>query len=214
MVKRGFHPQEPKGYQPSEQIQNLVEEKLLLLKNNESDRNWDAQKSKILDKMFQSWADMIYFLESIADNPDLQDVFEDDLKELFEVKPPHKVKQLSPLFGVDMEGIRMQETAFTRFVFASLILHEDETDNFRLNLLYELQSLIYAKTWWVMTQSFDPFDIIIKSALEDLQKALAWTYYLSKTTKDYTEEPPSRFLDFSAPYKARLRKKRKKKTMA
>jgi len=214
MVKTGPSPQEPKSYQPSEQMQNLVEDKLRLLKNDQSDRNWDAQKSKILDKMFQSWADMIYFLESVADNPDLQDVFEDDLKELFEIKPSHKVKQLSPLFGVDLEGIRMQETSFTRFVFASLILHEEETDNFRLHLLYELQSLIYAKSWWILTRSFDPFDIIVKSALEDLQKALAWTYYLSKTTKDFTANPPSRFLDFSAPYKARLRKKRKNKSRA
>jgi len=209
MVKRGFHPQEPKGYQPSEQIQNLVEEKLLLLKNNESDRNWDAQKSKILDKMFQSWADLIYFLESIADNPELQDVFEKDLKELFEVKPDSSEKQLSPLFAAESGGLRIKETAFARFVFASLIPHEDEYENFRLNLLNTLQSIVYAKTNWMLTHRVDSNDIVKQSALEDVGKAFRWTYYLNKSNRDYSDAP-SRYLDFKAPYKATLRKRRKK----
>jgi len=75
MVKRGARPQEPKSYQPSEQMKNLIEEKLRLLEKDQSSRNWDAQKSKVLNKLFQSWADLIYFLESTAENTDLQEVF-------------------------------------------------------------------------------------------------------------------------------------------
>jgi len=209
MVKRSLGPQEPKSYQPSEQIQKFIKKKLLLLKNEKSDRNWDAQKSKILDKVFQSWADMIYFLESIAENPDLQDVFEKDLKELFEVKPDNKVKQLSPLFGIELGGLRINETAFARFIFACLIPHDDEYENFRLKLLHTLQGIVYAKTDWMLTRSVDRFDIVKQSALDDMGKAFRWTYHYSKSTKDYTEDP-SRFIDFKAPYKASLRKRKKK----
>jgi len=209
MVKHGPSPQEAKGYHPSEQMQNFIEEKFLLLKKGESSTNWNTQKSKILDKMFQSWADLIYFLESIAENAELQEVFEDDLKELFEVKPDYKVKQLSPLFGVEVGGMRIQETAFARFIFASLIPHEDDSENFRLKLLHTLQNIVYAKAWWILTRTIDPHDIITKSALEDLQKAFEWTYHISKSTKDYTESP-SRFIKFPAPYKASLRTKKKK----
>ncbi len=209
MVKRGFNPQEPKSYQPSEQMKNLIEEKLRLLKKDQSDRNWDAQKSKVLNKLFQSWADIIYFLESIAENADLQEVFEKDLKELFEVKLDHSVKQLSPLFGVELGGMRIQETAFARFVFASLIPHMDDDDTFRLKLLHTLQSIVYAKTWWILTKSIDPNDIITKSTLEVMVKAFEWTYYISKSTRDYTKDA-SRYIDFKAPYKPYLRKKKKK----
>ena len=209
MVKRGFNPQEPKSYQPSEQMKNLIEEKLLLLKKDQSDTNWNAQKSKVLNKLFQSWADIIYFLESTAENADLQEVFEKDLKELFEVKPDYKVKQLSPLFGAEIGGMRIQETAFARFVFASLIPHDDDSENFRLKLLHTLQSIVYAKAWWVLTRTIDPHDIITKSALEDLLKAFEWTYHISKSTKDYTEDT-NRYIKFPAPYKASLRKKKKK----
>ena len=208
MVKRGSSPQEPKSYHPSDQMKNLIEEKLRLLEKDQSSTNWNTQKSKILNKLFQSWADLIYFLESIAENVELQEYFEKDLKELFEVKPEHAVKQLSPLFGVDMGGMRIQETAFARFVFASLIPHEDDSENFRLKLLHTLQSIVYAKAWWRLTKRVDYHDIITKSALEDLQKAFEWTYYISKSTKDYTKDA-SRFIKFPAPYKASLRKKKK-----
>ncbi len=209
MVKRGSSPQKPKSYQPSEQMKNLIEEKLRLLKKDQSSTNWNTQKSKVLNKLFQSWADLIYFVESTAENADLQEVFEKDLKELFEVKPAHKVKQLSPLFGVELGGMRIQETAFARFVFASLIPHEDDSENFRLKLLHTLQSIAYAKAWWILTRTIDRFDIVSKSALEDLQKAFEWTYHISKSTKDYTEDA-SRFIKFPAPYKASLRTKKKK----
>ena len=208
MVRRGFNPKKPKGFRPSLNIENLLQEKLRLLEKDKSSTKWNTQKSRIIDRLFQSWADMIYFLESIADNPELQDVFEKDLKELFEVKPDSSEKQLSPLFAAESGGLRIKETAFARFVFASLIPHEDEYENFRLNLLNTLQSVVYAKTNWMLTRRGGR-DIVKQSALEDVGKAFRWTYYLNKSNKDYADDP-SRFLDFNAPYKATLRKRRKK----
>ena len=206
MVKHGPSPQSPKSYSPSERIQEFIDEKLLLLKKGESSRKWDTDKVRILDRVFQSTADLVFLLEQIADNPKLQQVFEDDLKELFEVKPEHVTKQLSPLFGVELGGIRIQETLFSRLVFSSIIPHEINYENFRVKLLHDLQSIVFAKMWFILTKRFSPFDIVTKSALEDLEKALGWTHFQSKSVHDYIKEP-KRFYNFSAP-NFRMQKKK------
>jgi len=204
MVKHGPSPQSPKSYSPSGRIQEFIDEKLLLLKKGESSRKWDTDKVRILDRVFQSTADLVFLLEQIADNPKLQEVFEDDLKELFEVKPEHDTKQLSPLFGIELGGIRIQETLFSRLVFSSIIPHEINYENFRVKLLHDLQSIVFAKMWFILTKRFSPFDIVTKSALEDLEKALGWTHFQSKSVHDYIKEP-KRFYNFSAP-KFRMQK--------
>ena len=54
-------------------------------------RNLDRRKRYILDKyIFESMANLIFFFEYLKKHPDLRDVFEDDIKELFgyiRVKP-------------------------------------------------------------------------------------------------------------------------------
>ena len=208
MTKTGPNPQSPKGYSPSEGMQKLIADKLQFLKKGESSGAWTTQKSRILDKLFQSTADLVFFLEQVADNPKLQEIFEDDLKELFEARPERETKQLSPLFGAEQGGIRIQETLFSRLVFAVLIPHEEDYENFRVRLLDDLQSIVYAKMWYMLTQRFDMFDIITKSATEDLKKALGWTQFQSKAIHDYIDEP-NRFFSFSAP-KYRMQKIKKK----
>lgn len=206
MVKRGAHPQTPKSYTPSDGMKKLISEKLQLLKKGKSSTEWNIRKTRTLDKLFQTTADLIYFLEQIADKPDLQEVFEDDLREFFEVKRDSDVKQLSPLFGVEHGGIRIQETMFSRLVFASLIPHEDDYNNFRVKLLNDVQSIVYVKMWWMLTKRFSPFDIVVKSALEDLEKAMGWTMFQSKSINDYVKDP-KRYFNFHAPYRATLRTK-------
>ena len=46
-------------------------------------RNLDRMKVYILNKhIFQAMANLTFFFESIAESPELQEVFEDDIKEL------------------------------------------------------------------------------------------------------------------------------------
>jgi len=200
--------QKQKGYKPSASMKDFIGDKLRFLKKGKSSRSWDTQKVRILDKLFQSTTDLVFFLEQIADNPKLQEVFEDDLKELFEVKPEHQTKQLSPLFGDELGGIRIRETLFSRLVFASLIPHEEEYDNFRVRLLDDLQSIVYGKMWYMLTQRYSRSDIIVQSAIEDLQKALGWTHFQSKSIHDYVKDP-KRFFKFPAP-KFRMQRKKDK----
>jgi len=66
MVKTGPSPQSPKSYQPSEQMTNFIEEKLLLLKNNQT----ESQNSK-LESMYKdsiaSLGDRVMRLEKEKD---------------------------------------------------------------------------------------------------------------------------------------------------
>ena len=203
MVKRGQASQGQKRYTPSEGISGFIEEKLELLEKGESSRDWDAKKVYYLDKLFQSFADLIYFLESTAANPELHEVFQDDLEDFFDMRAPRQAKQLHPVFGVHMSGIRLVETAFTRFVYASVVPHEDPGDeafqNYRLKLLDTLQSIIYAKMWFVLRHTYGVNKQVTKSALDDLEDSLGWTAMVGVPDyeKDYT---PNRILKFPSPY--------------
>lgn len=203
MSKRGKGPQEQKGYKPSKKVKQLVEEKLQLLKSGKPSKSWDKKKFDYLEKLFQSYADMIYFLESTASHPELHEVFKKDLMDFFDMRAPRQAKQLHPVFGVHMSGIRLVETAFTRFVYASIVPHEDPGDkafqNYRLNLLDTLQSIIYAKMWFVLRHTYGVNKQVTKSALDNLEDSLGWTAMVG--VPDYEEDyTPNRILKFPSPY--------------
>lgn len=201
MIKRVLGPQNQKRYTPTPMLEKYISEKLQYLKKKESSRALDTRKVHVLDKIFQSMADLIYFLEKIAVNPDLQKVFEEDLWDLFDLRSENYniAKQLHPLFGTNIKGIRIQETALTRLIFAILMPHKSDHD-FRLRLTYILQCVIYAKMWLVLRNEFGYDSQITKSALEDLENSLGWTGLLGKSKDEYQKSELGRIIDFSAPY--------------
>ena len=83
MTKRASGPQKLKRYKPSKKVKDFVEEKLRLLESGNTSRLWDKKKVDFLEKMFQSYADLIYFLENTAVNTELHEVFKSDLKDIF-----------------------------------------------------------------------------------------------------------------------------------
>jgi hypothetical protein len=87
----------------------------------------DRMKVYIRDKIiFPSMANLIYFLETISVNPELKELFDDDLKDLFDLRPNTKTQQLYPYYGIELRGIRIQTTTFTRLIAASLVMNEDK----------------------------------------------------------------------------------------
>ena len=98
---------------------------------------------------------------------------------------------------------KIVDTAFTRLIFASVVPTEDpgegHFENNRLKLTNMLQSIIYAKMWFVLQHTFGNSDQVTKSALRDLSNSLGWTSMTWKPNyeKDYF---PKRILDFPAPY--------------
>ena len=203
MSKRGKGPQDQKGYKPSKKVKQLVKEKLQLLKSGKPSKSWDKKKFDFVEKLFQSYADMIYFLESTASNPELYDVFKKDLDDFFDIRAPYQAKQLHPFIGVEMEGIQIVDTAFTRLIFASVVPPEDpgeeHFENNRLKLTNMLQSIIYAKMWFVLQHTFGNDDQVTKSAMRDLANSLGWTSMAWKPAYE-KDHKPKRYLDFPAPY--------------
>ena len=200
MVKRGLSPQEQKSYTPSEALSAFIEKKLELLKKDESSRDWDAKKVYYLDKLFQSMADLIYFLEMTAANPKLRETFEQDLEDLLDVRPYRITKGLPAILEIHQSGMLLTQTNLLRLVYASLIPHDKNYKNFRLKLLSHIQLIIHEKMWSIMQDEYGYSTQIAKSVLEDMGRALGWTAMLSKP-KEYDKEKPSRVIDFSHPYK-------------
>ncbi len=203
MTKRASGPQKTKRYKPPKKVKGFVEEKLRLLESGNTSRRWDKKKVDFLEKMFQSYADLIYFLENTAVNTELHEVFKSDLQDFFDIRPPRQTKQLHTLFGIDLTPARLQETAFTRLIFASIAPAEDPGDEafqtYRLKLLDTLQSIIFAKMSFVLRHTFGTYNQVTKSALRDIENSCGWTGMVGKADyeKDYK---PKRILDFPSPY--------------
>ena len=175
MAKKGRKVDSIKYYEPSVIIKDHIKERLQNLKTDKSSTNLNRKKITVLDKVFQSMADLTYFLEQIAIHPKLEEVFRKDLQDLFDMRPSSEVKQLHPYFGVHMEGIRLQETAFTRLIFASILPDDDQFLEYRLRIMHTLQSMVYAKTKFTMDANYGVYHQATKSSLNDLGNAGCWT---------------------------------------
>jgi len=199
MSKRVKGPQEQKSYEPSKQVKTMIREKLQLLEKDKSSKTWDKKKFDFIEKLFQSSADMIYFLEMTAANSKLREVFEKDLEDLLDVRPYRLVHGLPSTIGM-RTGIFLSQTNLIRLIYASLIPYEKDYKNFRLKLLTQLQMLIYEKMGSIIQDEYGYSTQIAKSVMEDMQRSLGWVAMLSHP-KDYEKENPSRVINFRHPYK-------------
>jgi len=156
-----------------------------------------------MEKLFQSYADMIYFLENTASNPELYEVFKKDLMDFFDFRAPSQANQLHPFFGVYMSGTRLVDTAFTRLLFASVVPQDDpydkHFDNNRFRMLLTLQGIVFAKMSFLLRNLWGVNSQVTKSALKDLENALGWVSLrgIDVPEEDYT---PKRILKFPSPY--------------
>ena len=184
MVKKGRKVDSIKYYKPSAVIENYFKDKLQNLKTGKSSPNLNRMKVHILDKIFQSMADLTYFLEQIAVHPNLEESFRKDLQDLFDMRPDSKVKQLHPYFGVHMKGVRLQETAFTRLIFASILPDDEHFLEYRLRMMHTIQSIVYAKTKFTLDNTFGVYNQATTSALNDVGNAVGWTAMIGKHKKE------------------------------
>ena len=199
MTKKGRKYASAKYYAPSSVIEDFIKEKLQNLKTGTSDTNLNRRKITFLEKIFQSMADLTYFLEQVAINPKLEESFRTDLQDLFDMRPESDAKQLHPYYGEDIAGIKLKETTFTRLIFASILPDDDEFLEYRLRMMHTLQSIVYAKTKFAMEANFGAYNQVTKSCLSDLSNAVGWTAMIGKHEID-PEYEPKRLLDFSAPF--------------
>jgi hypothetical protein len=154
-----------------------------------------TDKVRVLDKIFQAMADLSYFLESISAHIELQEIFDDDLKELLGLKierqksfEKHNNRQYWITFNPD---------TLSRLLRAMVAMDkrtpvESENDksqgDFRLLLPHLLQQVILAKVQrYTMSNSTES---VIDIMNDDLARASAWTQLYA-----------SRVLDDKVPYR-------------
>lgn len=122
-------------------------------------------KKRLLDSViFSSMANLRVFFEYLKENEELREVFEKDIKELFDLE--HNI------LGNFLESILTWDI-------------EKDPDNFRLGLIVEMQQVIYHKLVDSMSGSiYDKKSLTILSQTidNDMRKALSWTqfWYSSK----------------------------------
>jgi hypothetical protein len=149
-----------------------------------------SKKFDVLDRVFRSMANLIFFFKCIAEYPELEKVFEDDV--------------------MDLLGVKRNEKQDLGFVFCDLLDYiligrkggryakeGDDRLDFRLILNHIVQQIVCHK----MRQSSVS---ILKMGgprrvvMDDFHKAWAWTEMLSLTAEQTLDDevPPDRTFDF------------------
>jgi hypothetical protein len=142
------------------------------------ERKLRTDKTRILDKIiFQSMADLTYFLDSIPRQSNLQSIFEDDLKDLFGIRRNNpNAQNRGFMFGKLMTGIMSWDPL-------AIDPRVKDKRNFRLTLLRILQGGIFDLIMQLTIEEFPAHTAKIIS--EDLARAVAWIdFYASRVEED------------------------------
>lgn len=150
-----------------------------------------SRKSEILnDIIFPSMTNLIYFFEQICHHAELDSVFETDLIELLD---PSWVNQ-------DMDTLNKETTAriFSTNNFARLVLtvlkipernmtYDKPLINFRIALLYQLQSIIRELVRDILAHDYGSSGAIAQKVDEDFYETLRWLTFIAKASADAVE---------------------------
>ncbi|HEX5186590.1 MAG TPA: hypothetical protein VFV86_06835 [Nitrososphaeraceae archaeon] len=167
-----------KRYKPDPKIEHFMVERISFNKILETKKKYALSakeenlgtklrqdKKRLLDNViFPSMTNLIEFFEYLKDNEELRELFENDIKELFDLK--HNI------IGNFLDSVLTWDI-------------EKDPDNFRLGLIVELQQVVFHKLVNSMSGSiYDKAQLTIlsKTIDEDMRKALSWTqfWYSSK----------------------------------
>jgi hypothetical protein len=154
-------------------------------------RNLDRMKVHILDSyIFPAMANLTFFLEYIAENPkELQEVFEDDLKELLLGKNKQKQEDKTQSEHKKPRFIDQTQSVFARLIDAALEWNEQEyPNNFRQKLIHILQNTIFQKINDLALKEYD--DAFANNIVQiDMGRAWYWTRLYARNTEKEKEDP-------------------------
>ena len=208
---------EPKPYTPDRGLVNFMHDKLQFekqcikegvwgkLRTSHPDyKNLNRRKNYVVDKVFRSMANLVFFFECIANLPSstmpsvdkverearkvLQDLFENDVKDLL------GVRRANP-----KDKRQIYAFVFDRLIHSLIYTGDgdvDKADYFRLKLIHILQDNIYRKIQVPLSDDFSPSGKGI--VLNDIGRSLAWTEMLANKvdTKDDDSRKPGNTIDF------------------
>lgn len=144
-----------------------------------------ARKTEILnDIIFPSLANLIYFSEIIKSNPILNEVFEKDEIQLFGTKlVKDDIKFLER--GGDPDSRRFFKNNLARLISNILTVKQSDArekydlNDFRLSLLYQIQSIVRDKVVDILERNHGTLGQITRSASEDFENTLRWLAFLA-----------------------------------
>jgi hypothetical protein len=221
-----------KGYTPNKKLINLLRTQLYRRKETQAGRespedkkerrNTDKKKVYYLDKIFKAMADLAFFFEAIAKHPELEDLYEDDIKDLLGIrrKKPSDESKPGPLCGFMFHNLlynilKVSGSPFEKREIVNdfrLILNHRAEEIVKMKVRRSLRSGQYRKDAsdkYVEGKSKGGIlETISKEAnvhgviLDDFDRALAWTEMLASRVDNSTdydtdyEEEPRRTFDF------------------
>jgi hypothetical protein len=193
-------------------------------KDQMEDHRLRIKKVRLLNNIiFPAMANLTYFFECVANHPELQSIFEDDLKDLFGIRHNYEydLKKNDPLLADDNAPKSQEERKYIQnlkimgknpkrgFMFERLISaaltwdlngkekEKNDTKNFRLILLGILQNICYFRVQRLLLSDFTTETASIVD--NDIGRARAWiNLYSSKVVGDADDIPPHRTFKFES----------------
>ena len=166
------------------------------LKEDDEYQRLKKRKTDVLDRIFRSMANLVFFFQCIAEHPEMAEVFDDDIKDLLGIRREDPQKVLGFAFLELVCAILMIESK------SAIQGSEDEKPHhhhkdFRLYLNHLLQIVTNEKVRMFVG---DVFNNVHAHGLvrEDFMRAWAWTRMLADTVDLDTENEisPHRTFDF------------------
>jgi hypothetical protein len=138
------------------------------------EKNLNKTKSKWMDRIFQRTADLIFFLECIATNPELREEFKDEYNNLF------RFGVEDPSYYYAFHAIPDRENTFRRLISSVLQLENRRMHDTSMTATYIAQEAIYKKMRKVLEENLGEYDPEIASKISsDIQYCLAWIRFVS-----------------------------------
>ena len=190
-----------KGYRPDNIVSNYVQDKLLfekkrdkenlhgkILKDDEVYSNLKKRKTDVLNKIFTSMANLIFFFECVAENDELRSVFESDILDLL------GLRRNSP-------ELRRPGYIFSRLIKSILLTgknrEKEDAIDFRLLLIDLLQQALNEKINKSLPSIIDREPGARKNVLEDFETTRAWTRMIrNMVNRNALNEEPHRTIEF------------------
>jgi hypothetical protein len=185
------------GYLPDKLVINYVREKLLFdkeknelklggkdLADNDRYANLKKRKFNVLDRIFTSMANLMFFFDCIAKYPNLEELFEDDIEDLLGVRRTNQEQ----IYGYILANL----------LYSILFVQKKQNNNadFRLLLPTVLQQIVRNKARQFLTEVFK-IQTASQAVSDDFDRALAWSEMLAHSTNIENKEP-SRTLNFDS----------------
>jgi hypothetical protein len=203
-----------KSYVPDKSIVNYMNEKLQFekernklslrgeaLQTNPLYSTLKKRKVDVLDRVFRSMANIVFFFDRISTEEDLREDFEDDVKDLLGVRRDNPEERIYGFIfyrlvsSILIERNRSKKLQSHGNVQIELIAQDRNLDvsDFSLNLNHFLQQIVRDKVRSSLPTGVDMLGAQT-AILNDFDRALAWTGLLAHST-DQDNEKPDRTLD-------------------